>query len=504
MSFFTPDRSDRVQKIVHISGPHQHILSYQPRGIANISTSNDNVICHQLDSETIFQLLSNLSWEFSESIENTRKQVTGLFINSVIKSIYNNKANYFKTSNNFLSSVITETNRISTKIIANIKPSDCYYSYLIKIVRILDTWCHRVYNSNFKIEQRPLLLSKISEFNQTKLFMVSSKLYLEQSQQQTLSTECLNYEQQQLNNICFKKQTRNTLKVDIISKIIEYNYLIPTKHVNFMELIKYIDILCNIYINHGSTIAYVDELYEQRPFILIMIIASMLFNTLPTIYHPHVPPSSKKMPVYIFGSKKLIKMINYLKLIKYKFEDKTYKRLIDIGIADVKLARHVVTENDIKKVVKIIWKTSNYIVHTNLSEESIIFAYHGPSRIWCIYNYLIYNGKRNIMSEALHDIMQQLKAFVRRESNPPFHNPDTAGYISGFLMSMLDDNRYGHVLKNIIKGKRCNYRKCQNRGTKLKKCKRCRKSYYCNEYHQKLDWKYGDHRSNCVQLKINS
>lgn len=491
----------RVQTSVKFLQSHRHIL-YKGKcnkiieeSITSLTASNGNVSYQKFKFETIVEFLSILSWDYKETFNETTKQLTELFINVVIKSMYNNKVNYFKSSNNFVTAVVAEINRISSKIgsvnYVFSTPNDDYYSYLSKIVRILDTWCRIVYDVHFTIQERPLLLSKISEFYNIKKFMTSSKLYLEQSQKQMLSSECLIFEEWQYNNKWFTKRNRHTLSVDIIAKLIESDYLINRKDADLDELTKYTEMLCNAYIQQGSNIGFTDELYQQKPFIFILAVSSMLFNTIPSAFHSPFPAHP------IISTKKITRMINMLRLIKCKFLSKCWRRLIDVGIADVTLARHKARTNDIWKIIKIIRKTSNYIVHTNLSDESNIFTFQVPSRLWKIYQYLIYNDKGHIISEELHCTMQQLKKFICIETNNYFHNPSSLGYIWSFLMCMFDDNRYGYILKNIIKGNRCNYKKCQNQGIKLKVCKRCRKKYYCSKKHQKLDWKYGDHRSHC-------
>ncbi len=51
----------------------------------------------------------------------------------------------------------------------------------------------------------------------------------------------------------------------------------------------------------------------------------------------------------------------------------------------------------------------------------------------------------------------------------------------------------GISLKNMAGAKQCAH--CKSRGNNLLKCKRCRKTYYCNKKHQKLHWKV--HKLNC-------
>ena len=68
--------------------------------------------------------------------------------------------------------------------------------------------------------------------------------------------------------------------------------------------------------------------------------------------------------------------------------------------------------------------------------------------------------------------------------------------VSGASLTNMHQNKIITQWKNLICQKICN--RCHIRNKKLKKCKQCRKVYYCSKKCQKLDWNIYCHNLSCV------
>lgn len=64
----------------------------------------------------------------------------------------------------------------------------------------------------------------------------------------------------------------------------------------------------------------------------------------------------------------------------------------------------------------------------------------------------------------------------------------------------LGDNSEANYIswRNIAMRKECH---CLKKFKILKRCKKCKKVVYCSTKCQKKDWKFGNHRSNCVPVR---
>lgn len=457
----------------------------------------------EIELITIMNLFRMVSFNYKKL---SVLDLTEMFINGIIYTIWDDKCNCLKSIAFFLSAILTEISRIANKL-HNIKfllrDEEKQFPFSCGVEKILFNWCHIVYDAHFTMKKRPLLLSRISEFNDIKRFMKSSKLYLVRSSKKILSSDCLVFEKWQINNKCFDIHSIFTLKVHIVGKIISADYLFIQKGSDLDELMKYIEMLCSTYIKQAQNIAFANECIAQSPFITIVLLTSLLFNTIPSIHHAQSDPNC------LFQRTKLNKLIKIMKYIKIKFKDKCWKTIINVGIADIKLSCMNNKKRDMMRIIKTIDKATKYIVSFDWCKEhcdlSDIFKYQIPYRICNIYQYLVYNDMNSIISNDLHQRVSNMKLYLLHDPKiykDYLHDPKSLDFVNKILDNLVNDNVYGFLLKNIINNKRCHYKNCNKRNTKLKICKRCRKGYYCNRRHQKLDWKFGNHRIYCISYKV--
>ena len=128
------------------------------------------------------------------------------------------------------------------------------------------------------------------------------------------------------------------------------------------------------------------------------------------------------------------------------------------------------------------------------------------SRDKCIYHIISLRLSKD-MSEMMNLLINHLKEFKFgrfKEYFFPVESPSMLKHLdqqfSEWKSNIGDttsrNNNLYQKWKNCTCIKFCNY--CKNNSIKLKKCKQCNKVYYCSKLCQKRDWKFGNHKLNCL------
>ena len=92
--------------------------------------------------------------------------------------------------------------------------------------------------------------------------------------------------------------------------------------------------------------------------------------------------------------------------------------------------------------------------------------------------------------------MYQRLEFVRNNMKPlEEHFYDTNEAVA----KILDNEKYVTIISNIVMFKECNYKKCNAKDIRLKRCKKCVSVYYCSRLCQKEDWL--SHKCVCKKLQ---